>query len=247
LTDSMKFRHAFISLGVSHVVAMTSVYPRSRKVAPASNTRYNHCDRNELWIHAGTGRRSTKGACTMSDLKELTPGVWNVDPVHSSVGFVARHLMVSKVRGTFGKFEGTITVAEDPLKSKVEATVDMASVSTGDETREGHLKSPDFFDVENHPTMTLVSTGIEKDDDDDDVYILHTNLTIRGVTKPVDFELEFEGVSGDPWGGTRAGFSAEAEISRKQWGLEWNVALETGGVMLGDKVKIVLDIQAVKA
>jgi polyisoprenoid-binding protein YceI len=180
----------------------------------------------------------------MSSLSELTPGVWNVDPSHSSVGFVARHLMVSKVRGSFGTFTGTITIADDPLASKVEASVDMTSITTGDETRDGHLKTGDFFEVETHPTMTLVSTGINKDGDD---YVLHTDLTIKGITKPVDFELEFDGVSGDPWGGTRAGFSAEAEISRKDWGLEWNMVLETGGVVIGDKVKIQIDIEAVKA
>jgi polyisoprenoid-binding protein YceI len=180
----------------------------------------------------------------MSSLADLTPGVWNVDPVHSSVGFVARHLMVTKVRGRFSSFTGTVTVAEDPLASKVEASVDIASIDTRDETRDGHLKSGDFFDAETYPTMTLVSTGIDKDGSD---YVLHTDLTIRGITKSVDFELEFEGVSGDPWGGTRAGFTAEAEINRKDWGLEWNVVLETGGVMLGEKVKIQLDVQAVKA
>lgn len=180
----------------------------------------------------------------MSSLADLTPGVWNVDPVHSSVGFVARHLMVTKVRGRFSAFTGTVTVADDPLQSKVEASVDIASIDTRDETRDGHLKSGDFFDAEMYPTMTLVSTGIDKDGSD---YVLHADLTIRGITKNVDFELEFEGVSGDPWGGTRAGFTAETDINRKDWGLEWNVVLETGGVMLGEKVKIQLDVQAVKA
>jgi polyisoprenoid-binding protein YceI len=180
----------------------------------------------------------------MSAINDLTPGIWNVDPVHSSVGFVARHLMVSKVRGRFGSFSGTITIAENRLESKVEATVDVGSISTGDDTRDAHLKSPDFFDAEKYPTMTLVSTGIEEDGDD---YVLHTDVTIRGITKPVDFELEFDGVSGDPWGGTRAGFSAEAEVNRKDWGLEWNQVLETGGVMLGEKVKMQIDVQAVKA
>ena len=179
----------------------------------------------------------------MASTADLT-GVWNVDPSHSTIGFVARHLMVSKVRGKFGTFSGTITVGDDPLQAKVEATVDIASVTTGDDTRDGHLKSADFFDLEKYPTMTLVSTGIDPKGSD---YILHTDLTINGVTKPVDFELEFEGVSGDPWGGTRAGFSAEADVNRKDWGLEWNVALETGGVLVGEKVKIQLEIEAIKA
>jgi polyisoprenoid-binding protein YceI len=180
----------------------------------------------------------------MSSLSDLTPGVWNVDPSHSTIGFVARHLMVSKVRGHFAKFDGTITVGEDPLQSKVEATVEIASVTTNDETRDGHLKSADFFDLEKNPTMTLVSTGVDKKGSD---YVLHTDLTINGITKAVDFDLEFDGVSKDPWGGTRAGFSADAEVNRKDWGLEWNVALETGGVLVGEKVKIQLEIEAIQA
>jgi polyisoprenoid-binding protein YceI len=180
----------------------------------------------------------------MSSLSDLTPGVWNVDAAHSSIGFTARHLMVTKVRGRFGIFSGTLTIADEPLKSSVEATAEIGSISTNDESRDGHLKSADFFDAENFPTMHLVSTGIDQDGSD---YVLHADLTIKGVTKPVDFELEFEGVSPDPWGGTRAGFSAETEVNRKDWGLEWNMALETGGVVVGEKVKIQLDVQAVRA
>jgi polyisoprenoid-binding protein YceI len=180
----------------------------------------------------------------MSALEDLTPGIWNVDPSHSTIGFVARHLMVSKVRGHFATFSGSLTIADDPLQSTVEATVDIGSVTTNDETRDGHLKSADFFDHEKNPTMTLVSTGIDKKGSD---YALHTNLTINGITKAVDFDLEFDGVSKDPWGGTRAGFSAEAEVNRKDWGLEWNVALETGGVLVGEKVKIQLEIEAIRA
>ena len=180
----------------------------------------------------------------MSSITDLTPGVWNVDPSHSTIGFVARHLMVSKVRGHFSTFSGTITIADDPLQSKVAATVELGSITTGDDTRDGHLKSADFFDLEKNPNLTLVSTGVEPKGSN---YILHTDLTVNGVTKPVDFDLEFEGVSGDPWGGTRSGFSAEADVNRKDWGLEWNVALETGGVLVGEKVKIVLEIEAIKA
>jgi len=182
----------------------------------------------------------------MTDLSALTPGTWNVDPVHSTVGFVARHLMISKVRGRFTDFSGSIEVTPDPLQSHLEASVNLASVDTGDEGRDAHLRAADFFDVDGagSPTMTFASTGIKADDDD---YVLFGDLTINGVTRQVEFELEFEGVNGDPWGGTRAGFSAETEINRKDFGLEWNVALETGGVLVGDKVKIQLDIQAVKA
>ncbi len=175
---------------------------------------------------------------------ELTPGVWNVDSSHSTIGFVVRHLMVSKVRGHFGTFTGTLTIADDPLESKVEASAETASISTADETRDNHLRSADFFDVENFPTINFVSTGIERQGND---YVLHADLTIKGVTKPVDFQLEFDGVTADPWGGTRAGFSAETEINRKDWGLTWNVAIETGGVVVGDKVKIQLEVEVVKA
>lgn len=181
-----------------------------------------------------------------STLANLTPGTWNVDASHSTIGFTARHLMVTKVRGRFMAFSGVITIADDRLQSRVDATVEMASITTGDDNRDGHLQSPDFFDVAQFPTMTLSTTSIEADDDDDD-YLLHGVLTIKGVSKPVTFELEFEGVATDPWGNTKAGFSAEAEINRKEWGLEWNVALEAGGVLVGEKIKIELDIQAVKA
>lgn len=177
-------------------------------------------------------------------LTPLTVGTWNVDPSHSSVGFTARHLMVSKVRGTFTSFSGAVVVAENPLASTVSASVDMASVNTGDANRDGHLQSPDFFDVAQFPTMTFATTSLEADGDD---YLLHGDLTIKGVTRPVTFELEFEGVATDPWGNTKAGFGAEAEINRKEWGLEWNVALEAGGVLVGEKIKIQLDIQAVRA
>jgi polyisoprenoid-binding protein YceI len=175
---------------------------------------------------------------------QLSPGVWNVDPSHSTVGFVARHLMISKVRGRFDSFAGTVTIAEDPLHSSVEATVDLASIDTGDAGRDEHLRGADFFRVDPHPTMTFRSTDIRADGDH---YVLAGDLTIRDVTRPVEFELEFDGVSQDPWGGTRAGFTAQAEVNRKDWGLEWNVALETGGVLVGDKVKIQLEIEAVKA
>jgi polyisoprenoid-binding protein YceI len=181
----------------------------------------------------------------MSDLSALTPGTWNVDPAHSTVGFVARHLMITKVRGRFTDFSGVIEVAGDPLQSTVRADVDLSSVTTGDEGRDAHLRSADFFDTDGggSPTMSFVSTGLKEDDGD---YVLFGDLTVNGVTRQVEFTLEFEGVNTDPWGNTKAAFSAETEINRKDFGLEWNVALETGGVLVGDKVKVQLDIQAVK-
>jgi polyisoprenoid-binding protein YceI len=179
-----------------------------------------------------------------SDLSPLTPGVWNVDTSHSQVGFVARHLMIAKVRGQFREFSGVVHVAENPLDSTVEASVDLGSVDTGDTARDEHLRTSDFFTVDQHPQMTFVSTGIKDDDGD---YVLYGDLTLNGVSRQVEFDLDFDGVSPDPWGGTRAGFSASTEVNRKDWGLEWNAALETGGVLVGDKVKIQLDIELVKA
>jgi polyisoprenoid-binding protein YceI len=180
----------------------------------------------------------------MSSLADLTTGVWNVDTSHSVVGFSARHLMISKVRGRFTDFSGTVTVAEDPLQSTVEANVDLSSVTTGDDQRDAHLKSADFFDIENHPHMTFTSTSLKADGED---FMMTGDLMVAGTTRTVDFELEFDGVEKDPWGGTRAGFTASTEISRKDWEMTWNVALETGGVLVGDKVKIELDIELVKA
>jgi polyisoprenoid-binding protein YceI len=180
----------------------------------------------------------------MANIQDLTPGTWNIDSSHSSVSFVARHLMITKVRGSFTGFSGAITVADDRLASAVNATIDLTTISTGDDGRDGHLKSGDFFDVEKFPTMTFASSNVT---DKGDHYVLTGDLTIKGVTKSVDLDLEFEGVNTDPWGNNKAAFSATGEINRKDWGLEWNVALETGGVLVSEKIKLELDIQAVKA
>ena len=180
----------------------------------------------------------------MASIEDLTPGTWTIDGAHSNVGFTARHVMIAKVRGRFGAVTGTITVPEDRMAATVEATIEMTSVDTGDEGRDGHLRSPDFFDVETHPTMTFASTGIVADGKD---LVLHGDLTIKGTTKPVELDLEFEGVGGDPWGGTRAGFTAEGELNRKDWGLDFNMPLEGGGVVVSDKIKLTLDVEAVKA
>ena len=176
----------------------------------------------------------------MSNLSDLKPGIWNVDASHSEVGFTARHLMVSKVRGQFKDFAAVVTVAQPFNLSSVEATVQLASVDTNSADRDTHLKSADFFDVENNPTLTFKSTKVTEN-------TLEGLLTIKGITKPVTFDLEFGGVSADPWGGTRAGFEATTEINRKDFGLSWNVAVEGGGVLVGEKVKITLDVQLVQA
>jgi polyisoprenoid-binding protein YceI len=177
-------------------------------------------------------------------LPSLPAGEWTVDPTHSRVGFVARHLMVTKVRGSFTDYSAEVSIGENPLDSKLSAVVQMVSVDTGNADRDGHLRTNDFFDVEQFPTMSLASTGFSGSGDD---VTMTADLTIKGVTLPVEFELEVEGPSKDPWGGTRAGVTATTTIDRKNWNIEWNAALETGGVMLGDKVQIELDIQLVKA
>ena len=171
----------------------------------------------------------------------IPAGTWQVDPAHSAVTFTARHMMVAKVRGSFKEFTADIVIADDPLQSRVDATVQMASVDTGDSSRDEHLRTNDFFAIEQHPTMTFRSTGLEGSGDE---YKLHGDLTIRGVTKPVAFDLEVGGVGKDPWGNTKAGFTATGSISRKDFGVEWNAPLETGGVLVGDKVTIEIDVEA---
>ncbi len=181
----------------------------------------------------------------MSDTSALT-GTYTIDPSHSRLGFVVRHAMVTKVRGSFADFEGSVTVdGANPAGSSVNVSAAMASVSTGDEGRDGHLRSPEFFDVEANPTMTFSSNTIEPAGGDD--YEVTGDLTIAGVTRPVTIDLEFAGAAKDPFGNDRIGFEGRAEINRKDWGLEWNAALETGGILVGEKVKLELDISAVKA
>jgi polyisoprenoid-binding protein YceI len=177
-------------------------------------------------------------------LADLTPGVWTVDPTHSTVGFTARHLMITKVHGHFTDFDGTVTIADDPLASSVQANVRLASVDTGSADRDAHLRTADFFDVENHPEMSLRSTGVTESGGG---YVLAADLTISGQTHPVQFALEFDGVGTDPFGNTKAGFSAATEINRSDWGLTFNMALETGGVVVSEKIKIELDIQLVRS
>ncbi len=173
---------------------------------------------------------------------QIPAGTWTIDPSHSEVGFTVRHLMVAKVRGTFESFSGTLTIGEDPLSSTVEAEIDLTSINTRDEQRDGHLRSADFFDVESHRAMTFRSTGIKANGDD---YVVLGDLTVKGTTRPVELDLEFNGVHPDPWGGTRAGFSAETELSRKEFGVDFEVPMDGPGVVVGDKVKVMLEVEAV--
>jgi polyisoprenoid-binding protein YceI len=171
------------------------------------------------------------------------PGTWALDTTHTDVSFSARHLMVTKVRGHFPLAGGTVTIAENPLESSVVATIDLAGLHSGDPGRDEHLRSADFFDVEHHPTATFRSTRVE--DAGHGSYRLIGELTIKDVTRPVTLDLEYLGAVASPWGDQRAGFSATTEVSRKEWGLEWNVALEAGGVVVGDKVRLSIDAEAI--
>ncbi len=177
-----------------------------------------------------------------SPTAQLPAGTWQIDPVHSEVSFSVRHLMVSKVRGTFSRFSGSIHVGDNPLDSSVEATIDMDSIDTRDATRDAHLRSADFFEVERYPTMTYRSTGIRAEGDG---YVIDGELTLHGVSRPVELAVEFNGVSSDPWGGTRAGFSATTEINRRDFGVDISMPLDGGGVVVGDKVKVHLEIEAI--
>jgi polyisoprenoid-binding protein YceI len=184
----------------------------------------------------------TKTQAGQIQIPGYVAGTWTIDPVHSEVGFSVRHMMVSKVRGKFTKFGGELVTGDDVLGSSVTADIDLASIETGAEQRDGHLRSPDFFDTENHPLMTYRSTGIRQDGDD---FIVDGELTLKGVTRTVPLKLEVNGFGPDAYGGTRAGFSATAEINRQDFGVSWNAAMEHGGVVVSDKVAIHLEIEAV--
>jgi polyisoprenoid-binding protein YceI len=170
-------------------------------------------------------------------------GTWDLDPVHTTIGFVARHLMVSKVRGRFTKFEGQIVTAPNPLDSQVTVTVDLSSVDTGNETRDNDLRSENFFDAATHPQMTYRSTGLRPDGER---FNVDGELTIRGVTRPVTLTVEVNGFGPDPFGGTRAGFSALGEIDRTEFGVSFNAPVPgTSGVMVSEKIQLEIEVEAV--
>ena len=171
-------------------------------------------------------------------------GDYTLDVSHSRLGFVARHAMVTKVRGQFGAFTGTAHIDEaTPADSKVDISIDVASIETGSPDRDGHLKSGDFFDAETYPTITYSSTDVKRAGSD---WTITGDLTIKDVTKPVTIEFEQTGSARDPFGNVRVGFEGETTINRKDWGLTWNAALETGGVLVSEKVKLEFDISAIR-
>lgn len=168
-------------------------------------------------------------------------GTWDIDATHSHIGFVARHLMVSKVRGSFTTFEGVINTAENPLQSSATATIEMESFSSSNETRDHDVKGENFLDVASHPTMTYRSTGIRPHGDG---YVVDGELTIKGVTHPVELNVELNGFGPDPYGGTRLGISATGEINRNDYGITANMVLPTGGVMVSEKIQLIIEIEA---
>lgn len=181
---------------------------------------------------------------TLTYTPELT-GDYTFDPAHTRLGFVARHAMVSKVRGSFKGFEGTVHIdAADPTKSSVKVAIEVTSIDTGIEQRDEHLRTNDFFDAPTHPKITFESTKIEPAGDQK--FNVTGDLSIRGVTKPVTVEVEFTGAAKDPYGNERVGFEGRTVIDRKEFGVNWNATLDAGGVMVGDKVTLELDVEAVK-
>ena len=171
-------------------------------------------------------------------------GTWTIDPTHTQAEFVARHLMVSKVRGGFATIDGSIIVAEDPSDSTVEIVIDASSVSSGTADRDAHITSEDFFDVATYPQIRFVSTSVEAKGSD---WLLHGDLTIKDVTKPITLDFSFLGIINDPWGNPKAVFSASTQVEREDWGLTWNVPLEGGGVLVSKTIKLEIEAQAALA
>lgn len=175
----------------------------------------------------------------------MTTQTWNIDPAHSSVHFSVRHMVIAKVRGSFGKFSGNLTLdGADLAQARLTAKVDVASIDTAEEKRDAHLKSADFFDVARFPEMTFTSTRVEGQGER---FKVVGDLSLHGVTKPVTLEVERNGAGKDPWGNERVGFSAKGALNRTDYGLKWNQALEAGGVLVGEKVEIEIEVSAVKA
>ena len=172
-------------------------------------------------------------------------GTYTIDPTHTSVEFIGRHLMITKVRGRLPDVSGTITIDDEPTRSHVEVEIQVATLDTGDAQRDDSLRSVDFFDVEHYPTITFRSTQVEPGTSE--TWMVTRDLTVRGVTRPVTLEVDFDGANASPFGDERIAFSAATDVNREDWGLTWNVALETGGVLVGKKVRIELNVQAVAA
>ena len=185
---------------------------------------------------------STTTAST-NDVRLPAPGAWKVDPAHAEVGFVGRHFGLTRVRGRFTGVDGTVVVGTDAAGSTVEVVIDMASVSSGDQTRDDHLRSADFFDVEQHPIAMFRSTAISASGA---TGAIEGELTIKGVTRPITLDAEFLGEATDPWGGERAVFSARAVIDREDWGLTWNMLLEAGGLLVSKQIRLEIEVELIR-
>ena len=182
----------------------------------------------------------------MATTKSAEKVKWNIDPAHSEIAFKVKHLMITNVKGEFKEFSATIyTNGKDLIPSEIEVSINAASVDTGDANRDGHLKSGDFFDTENHKFIQFKSNSYKKTDEEGN-FLLTGDLTIRDVKKPVKLNVEFNGIMKDPWGNEKAGFTISGVINRKDWGLNWNAALEAGGVLVSDEVKINCEVQLVR-
>jgi polyisoprenoid-binding protein YceI len=183
---------------------------------------------------------------TTTTVPATLTGTYTLDPTHSRIGFVARHAMVTKVRGTFKEFEGSgYFDAADPANSKLQLTIKAASIDTGNADRDAHLRSNDFFDMDNHPEITFSSTGVEQAGEDS--YRVTGDLTIKGITRPVTVDFEYTGSAVDPYGNQRIGFEGTTTVNRKDWGVNWNAALEAGGVLVSEKVTLEFDISAIRS
>ena len=185
---------------------------------------------------------TTNNSSSTVQIPGYLAGTWDIDPVHTDVSFTVRHMMVSKVRGKFHGVTGSITLADNPFDSQVTADIDLSTIDTGNEQRDAHIKSADFFEVETYPTMTYASAGIREDGDG---FILDGELTLKGVTRSVPLKLELNGFGPDPFGGTRAGFTATGELNRRDFNVNFSAPMQNGGVVVADKITLHLEIEAV--
>lgn len=181
---------------------------------------------------------------TLAGIEMPASGIWEIDPGHTEVAFIGRHFMLTKVRGRFTGVTGTVTVAEEPTESSLDVTIDMGSVSSGDQARDDHLRSSDFFDVNNYPSAGFRSTAITRTGDSTGT--ITGDLTIKDTTRPVTLAVEYVGYVADPWGNDRAVFSAHGALDRDDWGLTWNMRLDSGGLLVSKEIRIEIEVEAIR-